>query len=400
MVTDRIPMDDRMLEMEEVEGLLFSPSKQTQKPLSTNSTSICTRAYHGRWGMCLLTIIAAVCVLFSADSKQLRFWEGTRGEHVDDIQYKEKLEAERKGNIEGQREHSTLAPTVMTKPTATPMATTTTIIITTAPTVITAAPTATTMAPTNTITAAPFATTLTPTATTAVPTTITTAPTATTMTPTLTTAAPTEPTTPIIFPIIIPGDTGPTTFPKPDQIVRITRPGAVERQAELAKEWGKWEFTDPNLDSRPKQDYCAEYPNRDIPRDKFPANAWQADTEYLAKFLDEGIKLVDRAMEAILAEYGKGKKDKQDEDFTKRAEMFQMSFLNFTNGDKPYGGKEVQSNGGWITQRSLEGLKRRLWHALITNDSFTVTLGGHSAAAGHGYVERPEMTPVLHSYTN
>lgn len=359
MVAARIPTDDRMLEMEEVEGLLQSPEKQTRQTLSTDSISICARAYHGRWGMCLLTIIAAVCVLFSDDSKQLKFWEGTRGEHVDDIQYKEIRDAERKGEREGQLDHSTMAPTVMMKPTAT--------TTTTAPTATTTAPTATT-----------------------------TAPTATTLAPTATTTAPTEP----IAHIIIPDDTGPNAFPKPDQIVRITRPGAVELQAELAKEWGTWEFTDPKLDSRPKQDYCAEYPNRDIPRDKYPPNAWQTDTEYLAKFLDEGLKLVDRAMEAILAEYGKGKKDKQEEDFAKRAEMFQMSFLNFTNGDEPYGGKEAQSNGGWTTQRSFEGLKRRLWHALITNDSFTVILGGHSAAAGHGYVGLSKVTPVLHSCTN
>jgi hypothetical protein len=41
-------------------------------------------------------------------------------------------------------------------------------------------------------------------------------------------------------------------------------------------------------------------------------------------------------------------------------------------------------NGGWTTKKSWEGLKRRLLHAVMTEDSFVFAMGGHSAAAGHG----------------
>lgn len=34
--------------------------------------------------------------------------------------------------------------------------------------------------------------------------------------------------------------------------------------------------------------------------------------------------------------------------------------------------------------KSLKGLARRMLHAMMTNDTFTIVLGGHSAAAGHG----------------
>eukprot|EP00957_Ditylum_brightwellii_P182403 13895085-Ditylum_brightwellii.AAC.1 len=45
---------------------------------------------------------------------------------------------------------------------------------------------------------------------------------------------------------------------------------------------------------------------------------------------------------------------------------------------------DLLEGGGWTTKKSFEGLVRRLLHAMMTNDTFTVVLGGHSAAAGHG----------------
>ena len=67
-------------------------------------------------------------------------------------------------------------------------------------------------------------------------------------------------------------------------------------------------------------DFAAEFPNRAIPHDQFPANAWQPADEYLSKFLPQAIALVQRAQEAILAEYGQPKKG----DWETRTEMFHV----------------------------------------------------------------------------
>jgi hypothetical protein len=40
--------------------------------------------------------------------------------------------------------------------------------------------------------------------------------------------------------------------------------------------------------------------------------------------------------------------------------------------------------GGWSTPKSWLGLKRRLLHAIMTEDTFNFAMGGHSASAGHG----------------
>jgi hypothetical protein len=45
---------------------------------------------------------------------------------------------------------------------------------------------------------------------------------------------------------------------------------------------------------------------------------------------------------------------------------------------------EAMDRGGWTTKKTFQSLSRRLLHAMMTNDEFTVVLGGHSAAAGHG----------------
>ena len=351
MASARIPTDDRMLEMEEVEGLLSSPAKHRK---ATSAISLCDKSCCGRWCLCLVTVIVIVCFLFASDVENLRFWEGKGGENVDDVEQKSPSTP-----LAFTQELATNPPlesraptpsTVNSEPATNDPVETPAPVPATEPPVETPAPVPATEPPVETPDPVPA-----------------------------TDATVQNPGTQLTL-----EDAGAASFPKPDQIVRPTRPGAEEQQVELAKEWGKWEFSDPKADSRPKDDYCAEYPNRDIPRANFPKDAWQTDKEYLEKFLDEGLKLVDRAIEAILAEYGKGKKDKPDEDFLKRSEMFQLNLLNLTNGDSPTGGKNLQQNGGWMTQRSFEGLKRRLWHALMTNDSFSVILGGHSAAAGHG----------------
>ena len=62
--------------------------------------------------------------------------------------------------------------------------------------------------------------------------------------------------------------------------------------------------------------------------------------------------------------------------------MFHISIINVTAGETPPRGWEHE--GGWTTKRSFEALARRLLHAMMTQDTFTVVMGGHSAAAGHG----------------
>ena len=154
---------------------------------------------------------------------------------------------------------------------------------------------------------------------------------------------------------------------------------------ELADKWGSWTWSDPKVAERPQDDFAGGFPNRDIPWDQFPAGAWQTDQDYLSTFLPEAKALVERAMEAIMAEYGMSKFDipeKGDLEARLEESPFQFLMINFTAGEK--WDKEHDSLGGWMTQSYFDGLVRRLMHAIITQDTFTLVMGGHSAAAGHG----------------
>jgi hypothetical protein len=167
---------------------------------------------------------------------------------------------------------------------------------------------------------------------------------------------------------------------------RRGQPMTEQAKEAMMEQWGEWTLVDDK--ERPTTDYYARYPNRDIPRSAFPPNAWQTDTEYLAKFLPEAIGLVERTQEAILAEYGK-----TEGTFEERAEMFEIEMfdkgsLEKTGGaviSRPEWRKDTTGDrGGWSTYKSMDGLKRRLLHAVMTEDSFIFAMGGHSAAAGHG----------------
>jgi hypothetical protein len=165
---------------------------------------------------------------------------------------------------------------------------------------------------------------------------------------------------------------------------RRGQPMSDQARKEMIEKWGQWTLIDNK--ERPSTDYYVAYPNRDIPRSAFPPNAWQVDTEYLSKFLPEAIKLVDRALEAILAEYGK-----TEGSFKERAEMFELEMFdtlekagNYIITKPEWRKDETGERGGWSTYKSLKGLQRRLLHAVMTEDTFVFALGGHSAAAGHG----------------
>jgi len=163
-----------------------------------------------------------------------------------------------------------------------------------------------------------------------------------------------------------------------------TRPISDEEEEVLIEKWGKWHFWDGDPDSRPTEDYMAPFPNRDCPFDDFPDTAWQADAVYVNHMLDSAGELVARAKEAVYTEYGYGPREDIDHDQLKtRMEMFKLTIIDLEdpNVSQP---PESLNQGGWSTRRSLAGLARRLLHAMMTNDTFTIVIGGHSAAAGHG----------------
>jgi hypothetical protein len=140
----------------------------------------------------------------------------------------------------------------------------------------------------------------------------------------------------------------------------------------MVEKWGNWKLEDNK--ERPTTDFYATYPNRDVPRKEFPDNAWQIDKTWLSKFLPESIALVDRAINAILDEYGQPKDGS--------SQLFQVE-----KHEKWIGQMEKQkcsTQGGCTTTASWDNLKRRLLHAVMTEDMFVFAMGGHSSAAGHG----------------
>ena len=174
-----------------------------------------------------------------------------------------------------------------------------------------------------------------------------------------------------------------TIVPLPDHPL----PDDETKQA-LEEKWGRWHFWDGDEDERPSEDYLppGKYPNNDIPGDEFPDEAWQADAVFVNHILNDADKLITRAMEAIFTEYGHGK-PLEPEELGERMKMFHWDKIDLSATDNPppkYSKKGDRGNGGWTTKRSFDGLVRRLLHAIMTGDTFTVVMGGHSAAVGQG----------------
>ena len=321
-------------------------------------------------------------ILLTSDTESLRFWEGPGGANIDDVEAKENESTLNPSSQEQPTPAPSVAAVPMTPaPTPDPTpAPTDQIVATPQPTdalVVTPPPTnavVETLRPTDAVVVTPQPTD----AVVGTPQTATDEPPKTSVDKGVAGAVPNE----NIDDVDI--DFGPTHYPKPSTVVKPLPPLTPQRADALAKEWGKWEFVDKKVEQRPKDDYCGQFPNRDIPRDKFPANAWQTDTEYLKDWLDQGGKLVDRALEAILAEYGRGVKDEPGRSFEEREkEMFQ--WLIFEPGTQPPG-KSLVVEAGWTTQKSFEGLARRVLHSLVTQDPFTFVVGGHSAAGKSTFV--------------
>jgi hypothetical protein len=151
-------------------------------------------------------------------------------------------------------------------------------------------------------------------------------------------------------------------------------PALTVAEAEaLHQEWGSWKLVDAQRASRPDNDFYASFPNRDVPWASFPADtAWQKDTTYLPKFLDEGLALVDRALEAILTEYGLGA-GQDGRPFDERRMLIGAESVDALG--RPSGGAQLLG-------KSYDGLVRRILHAVVTEDTFNFVMGGHSSAAG------------------
>jgi hypothetical protein len=171
-----------------------------------------------------------------------------------------------------------------------------------------------------------------------------------------------------------------------------------EKRNDLADKWGNWHFWDGDEAMRPKEDYLTKYLNRDIPGDDFPNNSWQTDAVYVNHFLDDATKLIDRATESIFTEYGHGK-PLPPEGMASRMTMFHWEKLDLSTATEPppefrkRGQREI---GGWTTKKSFDGLVRRLLHAMLTQDTFTVVLAGHSAAQGQGNFFRQSYIMQFH----
>ena len=151
----------------------------------------------------------------------------------------------------------------------------------------------------------------------------------------------------------------------------------AQRQA-LTEKWGSWTLS---VDT-PRPDLPVDdYPNGDVPRSAFPPGAWQSDPVYLEKWLPEAIALTDRAVQAILAEYGHSKFDNDPEG----AFMFNLTMLERRPGSKPaWSSKMGIGNAGFATASTLQAIQKRLLHSIVTEGSFVYVMGGHSASAGHG----------------
>jgi len=164
-----------------------------------------------------------------------------------------------------------------------------------------------------------------------------------------------------------------------------------DKKKALIEKYGEWHFWDGEPETRPKDDYCSKYPNRDITENDFPDTAWQVDAVYANHFLNDASNLVSRAQEAIYEEYGHGK-PLPPEQMMARSRMMKLHKVDLTGDDTnsnnnaaPQPPDDYMNSGGWTTDRSFRGLVRRLLHAVMTNDSFTVVvLGDGPEASGVG----------------
>ena len=194
-----------------------------------------------------------------------------------------------------------------------------------------------------------------------------------------------------------------------------------QRTTLLKQIYGSWTFFDGGAEDRPKVPYMtienAGNPYLDLPEDKFPEESWQTDAVYANHFLDASEKLVKRGQQAIFTSFhGYGlsnvhtvkNANKRDDDTTTAADDYTVEYtmedadarsslrrtmfhIEEIDLDTVKSVTELQSiapswdkQGGWTTQRSFDGLERRITHAIMTESNFTVVITGSWQSMGYG----------------
>jgi hypothetical protein len=171
-------------------------------------------------------------------------------------------------------------------------------------------------------------------------------------------------------------------YDQPRENLEEQQQAFLKKMQKIRDEWGAWEFSDPkeNLD-RPEADFSsAKY--KDLPLAEFPPEAWQTDELYVAAFLEQGRGLVNRMREGIYAEYGWSLRqpdgtELDEEAKLKRDEAWKIHLLQPGDDDE-----NIKTGIAQLSQTAMDGLVRKLLHAMMTHDEFYAVLGGHSAAAG------------------
>lgn len=157
----------------------------------------------------------------------------------------------------------------------------------------------------------------------------------------------------------------------------------VRKMKRVREEWGAWDFADPNPNLRAKTKNQADFtktPYKDLPVSEFPSKAWQADKDYLELFLKEGRALVTRMQKGIYAEYGWPLKDGMStEELENHEGLWKIHVLE--DNEDP---NSFTTGIAKLSKVAMDGLVRKLLHAMTTHDEFYAILAGHSAAAGHG----------------
>jgi hypothetical protein len=111
----------------------------------------------------------------------------------------------------------------------------------------------------------------------------------------------------------------------------------------------------------------------------FPNNVWQTDDIYISNFIYEGRALINRVRNAIYDELGW-----EEEDSNNRGGGIQLLPDNSNNNNDNVVDTTTTTVGGtkdtivsWMYNSSYNAFSKKLLNAMITNDHFFVTLGGH-----------------------
>jgi len=181
----------------------------------------------------------------------------------------------------------------------------------------------------------------------------------------------------------------PTHSPTVDIHIKLEAPVLKEQptKQDLIEKWGAWHFWDSEADIRPdKESYILDsLRNKDFISYDLDNDAWQNSAVYVNHFLDSAEELVERAKDAILAEYGHPKEDGMSPvAAVARHQLFSLKVLGDTDDELQEPELEVMERGGWTTKKSLSALSRRILHAMVTMDTFTIVMGGYSTSAACG----------------